>query len=155
MIGFLIALLVLAGLMFYLGFTSRKRIIWRWLPYAGLVVCAPLIAVVAHAAWQERVAVAQLSAFIEPYTPISVVSWAPPVPPDGSRHWIVMTPDPPARVAAFYEDAAHRPGWDLLEWSSSMLVMKKQAACLSIMLNRQPGVRAGTSIVYALAPRCR
>jgi hypothetical protein len=154
MIGFLVALLVLAGLMFYLGFASRKRILWRWLPQVSLVVCAPLIAVVSFAAWQERTAVMQLAAFVVPYTPISVVTWAPPAPGDGSRHWIVTTPDPPTRVVAFYEDPAHRPGWDLLERGASMLVLKKEAACLSIMISRRSGARTGTSIVYALVPKC-
>lgn len=154
MIGLLAALLVLAGLMFCLGFACRDRILWRWLPQASLLVCAPLIAVVSNAAWQEHTAVAQLASVIDPYTPISVLTWAPPVPGDGRRHWIVATPDPPVRVAAFYEDRAHREGWDLLERGAGMLVLKKQDACLSILINRQTGGRTGTSIVYALVPKC-
>ncbi len=154
MIGFLVALIVLAGVMFRLGFASRERILWRWLPRASLAVCVPLIAVVSYAAWQERIAVAQLASFLDPYTPISVVTWAPPAAGDGNRHWIVTTPDPPMRVVAFYEGPAHRPGWDLLERGTGILVLKRQAACLSIIITRQSGVRAGTSIVYALVPKC-
>jgi hypothetical protein len=154
MIGLLVALVVLAGLMFCVGFASRERIRWRWLSQASFVMCAPLIAVVSYAAWQERTAVAQLGAVIDPYTPINAVTWAPPVPGEGSRHWIVTTPDSLTRVVAFYEDGTHRRGWDLLERSSSMLVLKKKAACLSIMINRRSGARTGTSIVYALVPKC-
>jgi hypothetical protein len=154
MIGLLVALVVLAGLMFSVGFASRERIRWRWLSQASLVVCAPLIAVVSYAAWQERIAVAQLTSFIDPYTPISAVTWAPPAPGEGSRHWIVTTPDPPTRVVAFYEHGAHLRGWGLLERGSGVLVLKKEAACLSIMMNRRSGARTGTSIVYALVPKC-
>ena len=154
MIGFLVALVLLAGVMFYLGFASRGRILWRWLPQASFVVCAPLIAVVSYAAWQERAAVAQLASVIKPYTPINVLTWEPPTPGDGSRHWIVTTPDPPARVVAFYEDPVHRRAWDLVEHGSGLLVLKKGAVCLSIMISRQSGARAGTSIVYALVPKC-
>jgi len=154
MIGLLVALLLLGGLTFYLGFASRERSLWRWLPQASLVVCVPLIAVVSYAAWQEHTGIAQLAYFIDPYAPVSVLTWAPPIPGDGSRHWIVTTPDPPTRVVAFYQDPAHRRGWDLLERGATMLVLKKEAACLSIMISRQSGGRAGTSIVYALVPKC-
>lgn len=154
MIGFLVGLLALAGLIFYLGFASGERTVWRWLSEAACVICGPLLAVVVYAAWQEHAAVAQLASFIDPYTSISVLTWAPSAPSGETRHWVATTPDPPARVASFYEDPVHRPGWDLLEHGTSLILLKRDQACLSIMINRQPGERGGSSVVYALVPKC-